>query len=286
MSEVTASVADRKLPGPVRNCALRSVYQTTAVMRMTLRNVIISKRTLLMILLACVPIGIAVLLRNVMPEEGRRPASQEIFMGLFVVLYVYFVTILTAIFYGTSLIGDERSDHTITFLLIRPVPRELLVLGKFLAYAVSVSVLLAASLAVTHWIFAGMDYDVESFRKAVPFLTHARIIVLAAIAYGAVFTFFGATFRRPIIVAFAYCFVWESILPYLPVFLKKGTLMHYVLSLIPNWTAEGGVLAFAAEPTKPAQAIQTLLWVCGAFLVLTVISLRTKEHTFEKEKEL
>jgi len=286
MSEVATSAANRKLPGPVGNFVLRSLYQTMAAVRLTLRNVVFGKRTILMVLLACVPIGIAVLLRNVMPEEGGRPPSHELFTGMFAVLYVYFVTILVAIFYGTSLLGDERNDRTITFLLTRPMPRELIVLGKFLAYAVGVVALLVASLAVTYSIFAGMDYDVESFRIKVPFLMHARVVALAAIAYGAVFAFMGATFKRPIIAAFAYCFVWESILPYLPVFLKKATLMHYVLSLVPNWTAEGGVLAFAAEPTKPADAVQTLLWVCAAFLVLTVVSLRTKEHTFEKEKEL
>ena len=59
--------------------------------------------------------------------------------------------------------------------------------------------------------------------------------------------------------------------------------MHYVQSLIPNWTSQGAVLAFVAQPTPPVRATWTLLAVCAAFLVLTAVSLRTKEYMFEKE---
>jgi len=286
MSDISESTSEASLPGPIGNVVVRSLCQTWAMVRLTMRNLVLSKRTLLMILLACVPIGIAVILRNVLPEEGRRRASYDMFTGQFVGLYIYFVVILTAIFFGASLFADERSQRTISFLLIRPLPRELIVVGKFLAYAVSASAILVASLAVTYTIFMGLDRDVALFRETVPFLECARVVVLAVVAYGAVFTCFGATFKRPVITALFYCFIWESILPYLPVFLKKLTVMHYVQSLIPNWSAQGGILALVAEPTPPQRAVWTLIGICVAFLILTAISLRTKEYSFEKEKEL
>ncbi|MDP2898676.1 MAG: ABC transporter permease [bacterium] len=289
MSDFSESTAEVGLPGPIQNVVARSLYQIWAIVRLTMRNLVVSKRTILMVLLACVPIGIAVIMRSVMPEEGGRPASQDLFTGQFIGLYVYFVVILTTIFYGTSLFADERSQRTITFLLIRPLPRELIVLGKFLTYVVSAGALLVASLAVTYSIFMGLDRDVTLFRQTVPFLECARAVVLAVVAYGAVFTFCGATFKRPVIAAFFYCFVWESILPYLPIFLKKLTVMHYVQSLIPNWIPQGGaggLFTLRVEPTPPATAVWTLIGVCVAFLILTALSLRMKEYSFEKEKEL
>jgi ABC-type transport system involved in multi-copper enzyme maturation permease subunit len=286
MSDPSESTAEVSLPGPIRNVVARSLYQTWAMVRLTMRNLVVSKRTILMVLLACVPIGIAVIMRSVMPEEEGRPASQDLFTGQFIGLYVYFVVILTTIFYGTSLFADERSQRTLAFLLIRPLPRELIVLGKFLTYAVSAGALLVASLAVTYSIFMGLDRDAALFRQTVPFLKCARAVVLAVVAYGAVFTFCGATFKRPVIAAFFYCFVWESILPYLPTFLKKLTVMHYVQSLIPNWIAQGGIFTLPMEPTPPATAVWTLIGVCVAFLILTALSLRMKEYSFEKEKEL
>ncbi len=275
-----------ELPGRIGNMMVRSLYQTWAVARLTMRNLVLSKRTALMVLLACVPVGIAVVLSYVLPDETRRGPNHTIFTGLFVGLYLYFVVILTAIFYGTSLVADERSDRTIAFLLIRPLPREAIVIGKFLTYAVSASAILVGSLAVTYSIFSGLDRDVESFRSTVPFMRCARVVVLATIAYGAAFTFCGATFKHPVIVAFAFCFVWESILPYLPIFLKKLTLMHYVQSLIPNWQSEGGLLEVIADPTPPGKAVWTLLGICVAFLALAAFSLRTREYSSEKEKEL
>lgn len=286
MSDLSERTAEVRLPRPMRNIVARSLSQTWAMARLTMRNLVVSKRTILMVLLACVPIGIAVIMRSVMPQEAGRPSSQDLFTGQFIGLYVYFVVILTTIFYGTSLLADERSQRTLTFLMIRPLPRELIVLGKFLTYAVGASALLVASLAVTYSIFMGLDRDVALFRETVPFLECVRVVVLAVLAYGAIFTFCGATFKRPVIAAFFYCFVWESILPYLPIFLKKLTVMHYVQSLIPNWIEQGGVFTFPMDPTPSATAVWTLIGICVAFLILTALSLRMKEFSFEKEKEL
>jgi len=283
MNDVSENTALADLPGPIGNAAVRSVYQTWAATRLTLRNLILRKRTLLMILLSCVPVVAAVALRYWLPIGTGRPEAHQFFSGLFISLYVYFVIVLTAIFYGASLIADERSDRTIALLLARPVAREILVIGKFLAYAAGACVMLLASLAVTYSILSGMDGDASAFRRAVPFWRHARVVVLGVTAYGAVFTFFGATFKRPVVAGFLYCFVWESILPYLPIFLKKLTLMHYIHSVTPHWKAKEVLLAFAAEPTPPGQAVWTLLGICVAFLALTAIALRTKEYKFEKE---
>ncbi len=283
MNHISESTALAELPGPIGNVAARALYQTWAAARLTLRNLILSKRTLFMVLLACVPVAIAVVVRYWLPMGAGRPPAQQFFTGLFIGLYVYFVIPVTAIFYGASLIADERSDRTITFLLVRPIPREAIVVGKFLAYAVSATAMLLGSLGLTYTILSGMDGDAAAFRNAVPFLGHARVVVLGVAAYGAVFTFFGAIFKHPVIAAFLYCFMWESILPYLPIFLKKATLMHYIHSLTPHWKAEEVLLAFAAEPTPPSHAMWTLLGICAGFLVLTAIALRTKEYRFEKE---
>lgn len=283
MNNVPESTALAGLPGPIGSVVARWLYQTWAAARLAMRTLILRKRTLFMVLLACVPIAIAVVVRHWLPMGSGRPEADQFFTGIFISLYVYFVIVLTAIFLGASLFADERGDRTITFLLTRPIPREAIVVGKFLAYAVSVTVMLLASLGVTYSILSGMDGDAAAFRKAVPFLRHARVAILGMVAYGAVFTFFGATFKRPVIAGFVYCFIWESILPYLPLFLKKLTLMHYIHSLTPHWEAKQVLLAFAGEPTPPARAVWTLLGICVAFLVLTAITLRTKEYRFEKE---
>ena len=283
MSEIPDSTVLAGMPGPISNAVLRSIYQKWAVVRLTLRNLIFRRRTVLMILLAGVPVLAAAALRYWLPIGAARPPAHQFFTGMFIGLYVYFVVVLAAIFYGSSLFADERSDRTITFLLVRPLPREILVIGKFLVYAVGVGVLLLASLAVSYTILSGMEGNAAAFREAVPFLKHARVVVLGVVAYGAVFTFFGAMLKRPVIAAFFYCFMWESILPYLPIFLKKATLMHYMLSLCPHWTSKGEILEFFVSPTPEGRAAWTLVGICVAFLVLTVIALRTKQYTFEKE---
>jgi ABC-2 type transport system permease protein len=283
MSGASDGATLAKLGGPVPTSLMRSVYQTLAVFRLTLRNLILRKRTLFIVLVACVPVLAAVALRYWVPAGTGRPSAEELFQGLFFSLYVYFVIVLTSIFFGASLFADERGERTITFLLIRPIPREAIVVGKFLMYVLASSVMLLASLAVTYSIFSGMDGNAAAFREAMPLLKHARVVLLGVAAYGAVFTLFGAVFKHPVIVGFVYCFVWESILPYLPVFLKKATLMHYMLSLVPGWKSEGEALEFFVEPTPPESALWTLLGICVAFLILTAITLRTKEYKFEKE---
>jgi len=149
MSDIPESTALAELPGPIGNCAARWLYQLWAVAWLTLRNLVLRKRTLFMLLLACVPVAIAAALRYWLPIGGGRPTAHQFFTGMFIGPYVYFVVLLTTIFFGASLFADERGDRTITFLLTRPVPREAIVVGKFLTYALSVNVMLLVSLAAT-----------------------------------------------------------------------------------------------------------------------------------------
>src|ERR1044072_689602 len=92
-----------------------------------LRGLLGRRRTLLLVLLAGLPVLIALLVRI----SGGRPDADRVLDTL----VVRTVMPLVALILGTAAIGSEIEDGTAVYLMIKPIPRWRIALAKGLVAA-------------------------------------------------------------------------------------------------------------------------------------------------------
>jgi ABC-2 type transport system permease protein len=109
---------------------------------------------------------------------------------------------LTALIVGSSALGLEIEDGTITHLLTKPLPRQEIVLAK-------VAVAWAVTAAATAIPIAAAAAITGSTTLAVGLGCGA---VLGALAYSAVFLALSLLTRRPVAIGLVYIILWENLL--------------------------------------------------------------------------
>jgi hypothetical protein len=103
--------------------------------------------------------------------------------------------------------------------------------------------------------------------------------------YGAVFLILGLLFRNPVIPAAA-VLLWESLIIFVPAFLKKISVIFYLESLCPvrvPFSGPGALFAVTADPTPAYIAIPDVLLVTTAVIYLAAARIRRMEIRYGTE---
>jgi ABC-2 type transport system permease protein len=109
---------------------------------------------------------------------------------------------LTALIVGSSVLGMEIEDGTITHVLATPLPRSEIVLAKLV---VAVGVTIAAAVVP----LAVVGAVAESRGLAIGLFAGGTV---AALTYSSVFLALSVVTRRPVAVGLVYIMLWESLL--------------------------------------------------------------------------
>ncbi|HET9139065.1 ABC transporter permease [Actinophytocola sp.] len=134
---------------------------------------------------------------------------------------------LTALIIGSSVLGLEIEDGTITYLLTKPLPRHEIVLSK-LAVAWGVTTLAAAVPIAVAGLLTG------SAALAAGLAIGATV---AALAYSAVFLALSLLTRRPVAVGLVYIILWENLLTNFIGGTRVLSIRQYAAS-IAEWIAD------------------------------------------------
>jgi len=165
----------------------------------TFRKLMNRKRAMGMMLLSAVPAAIVALV-------GRRSGSDEVFHSMAIAVSLAIILPLIGIVNASSALGDERRDHTLPYLSLKPVARSVLAAGV-LAGAVAATLVIGAVGAGTLWIAGGAvsgDWGIG--------VGPALGLLLVSLGYGAVFLPVGFMFKRSTLIGLLYVFFWEAIL--------------------------------------------------------------------------
>ena len=179
-----------QLPGP-------PVRAFRAIVEVTLRALVGRRRTILIALLACLPIVLGILVRI----GGGRPDAAEILDAL----VIRTVCPLVALIVGTGAIGSEIEDGTLVFQLVKPVPRWLTALAKGFVAAALTSLLIVPPIIVTGLLLGGLGPD--SVQTSLGFAV-AGLVGGSAYAIG--FTALGVVTSRALIIGLGYTLIWEG----------------------------------------------------------------------------
>jgi ABC-2 type transport system permease protein len=167
------------------------------IVEVTVRGLFGRRRIFLLVLLAALPVLIALLIR----VAGGRPDADRVLDTL----VVRFVMPLVALIVGTTVIGSEIDDGTAVYLMVKPIARWRIVLSKALVAAGLTAVLIIPPVIVTAILLSRTDLatTVEAFTIACFFGGTAY-----AIAFLALSTFTSRAF----LIGLAYVLIWEGVL--------------------------------------------------------------------------
>ncbi len=234
-------------------------------------------------LLGLVPVALAIVVRVAL--HGRSGDMAAVFTEILMVFFLQFYIVILSLFFGTSVTAEEVEGKTLCYLVTRPIPKPAVVLGKYLAYALLMALMVAVSLALSYFILNAGRLAQPSLYLT--FLGYLGVLVLGILAYTAFFTFLGAVLKRAIILGLMFGFGWENVIQYFPGSTQRFSIVHYLKSLLPYRPMGGGgrgvaLLLFRLEPTSPITAVLMLAVIAGAFLALACWAFRTKEYLYEE----
>ncbi|HLN99846.1 MAG TPA: hypothetical protein VK208_15410 [Pyrinomonadaceae bacterium] len=256
--------------------------QIRAIFRLEIEKNFFGRRSILLYLLALLPIAPLIMLAPFTPP-GREWQDFTQYNMIFAIFYGGLI-LRTVVFFGCAwifmnLFRGDIIDRSLHFYFLSSVRREVLVVGKYLSGLVTSIILFTGTTVISMLLLYLPHFPSESSRFFLDgpglgqLLTYAAITVLACIGYGAFFLVVGLFFRNPIIPAIV-LYGWEWLNFLMPPLLKKISVIHYLNSLAPVPVSEGP-FAVVAEPTPAWIAVPSLIVV--TLLVLGIASYRIRK---------
>ncbi len=258
--------------------------QVGAIFRLEIEKNFLSRRSMLIYLIALLPLFPLVLLAFVNPRTNEfRDFNQY---GITYSIIYNGLILRTLIFFGSAwifmnLFRGELVDRSLHYYFLSAVRREVLVVGKYISGLATTIILFTTTTVVSmlllyfpHFYSQSVRYFTEG-RGLSQLLTYAGITILACIGYGAFFLVVGLFIRNPIIPALL-LYGWEWLNFLLPPLLKKVSVIHYLNSLVPVPISEGP-FAVVADPTPAYIAVPSMLVVTIIVLILAAYRIRHME---------
>lgn len=217
----TAAPVAAALPGGPPHSSLLAAWWT--LYALTLRQHLHGKRWMVLAALFLLPAGLAILVRLTAPDV---PAAGIEFLLSFMFI-PQAVLPLVALIYASGIIQDEQEEQTITYLLVRPIPKWSLYVGKLLATWTTAIALTAIFTALTYAaIYVGQDSSV-SYSGLPRCAQAAAIHALAVASYCCLFGLLSLLTARTLIVGIVYTAVVEGVLANLPFGIRLITVIYH-----------------------------------------------------------
>ena len=172
------------------------------IFRLSLRQLAGRWRLLMILLLAALPVALTALISALAGNESdfQQGFTNVLIDGMIVGAILPIVTMVLA----TAVFGNELDDRTLSYLVLKPIRRSLIVLPKLLAPIVVAGPLLAASGAAATLL--GLDGDIQAAAAV-----GAALFVGVAV-YAAIFTWAGLISTHALGFALIYVFLWEGLI--------------------------------------------------------------------------
>lgn len=252
-----------------RGLRLLQWYRLT---RIELRRNLLSPRAWWVYILAFIPT--AMLLIHMLLETHADLQMAEDTTVLAGVVQLYYLRL--GVFFGclgifSRLIRGEMVERSLHLHLLAPVGREIVLLAKFTAGAISAIALFAAAMVGSFLCtYAGHGPEGLAYMLSGPGLgqlaSYLLIVSLACLGYGAVFLLFSMIFPNPAPAAMI-LLGWEAINPVFPSLLQRLSIASYLRHLMPVAVSARGIFALLTVETEPAPA-----WAASlGLLALTAI---------------
>ncbi|MBI3411995.1 MAG: hypothetical protein HY040_27000 [Planctomycetes bacterium] len=218
------------------------------------------------------PAGLAIVGRSLLPANDTPKLE---FMLVFI-LIPHALATLPALVFAAGIIQDEVEGQTLTYLLLRPLPKWALYLIKLTATIVVTSAMVSfftfLTFAVLHW--GADDFATVLGNRA---LKTIAVFTLAQAAYCSLFSAMSLCTRWAIVVGIGYIAAFEGWLANMPMIIRQITIMYYVRVLVIRWVEFPVATEWAIDMQKAPtteSCVRTLLCICAAAALLGAIMMR------------
>jgi ABC-2 type transport system permease protein len=218
-----------------RTSALNSII---ALFTMTVVRQARSRRLLVLALLYILPITLAVVYRQYTlgwrgHALGYSPSFAE--FTLILNLIPQALVPLTALVYASGMIQDELEEQTITYLLIRPLPRWSIYVAKLLATLVVTIGLTAACTALTYAVIGWDQPDYWKDGATARMLKTIAIFAVTLTVYNSLFGVVSLLMKRALLLGVGYIILLEGVVSNIDFMVRKLTVMYYFRVLSERW---------------------------------------------------
>ena len=190
------------------------------IIRAVVARLLGRRRSLWLMVLSAAPAPILFLV-----AQGRPPArGAQLYDDITLVLGVFILYPVVALIVSTAALGEEWKNHTLPFLLLKPVSRWLIALCVVVAAALSSFLVLEAGVLLT-WLAGGIVSGDWSLGLAT-----TLAVAIQSVASAAVFVPFGLILGRATLVGLGYLLFWEGILSSTIEGLQASSVSRIVLS--------------------------------------------------------
>jgi ABC-2 type transport system permease protein len=200
--------------------------------RLSLRQLTGKWRLILLVLLAALPIALAVLVALTLGEDES--SNEEFVDTLLDGLLIGAVMPIISLVLATALFGNEVEDKTLNYLVLRPVERYQIVLTKWTAALLIGCSLVVASGVIATWVGAGSIGSkivvLDSTPRGIAAVGIA--VLLGSIAYTSLFTWAGLMSTRALPYALIYVVLWEGVISSFFGGIRYLSVRGYTLGLV------------------------------------------------------
>lgn len=239
---------------------------------LTLRQLFARRRVWVVVAVAVLPFLLTFIYR--LTSEDREGDRLVFMLGMYREIVIGVLLPLTAVLFGALAFGAEVEEGTLVYLLVRPVPRWLVVTVKFLV----------AALVTTATIGFGMLLAWISLRGPELPGTFFRAFLLAAAAgallYTAIFAYVGLVTKRGLVMGLLYVILFENLVTRMLEGIRIFSVREFALS-IAQWAGDGVV-------KWPGYTVpMTTVWIVGAIaLVGAMVAMTRKYARYELAERL
>lgn len=210
-------------PEPVRSPIRVNFTGLVALFILSVRQFASGKRWWIFSLLFLLPAGLALLIRGSWPDVPIRLLEFVLAYSLIPLGLVPLVTLLNA----SSIVHDELEDQTITYLLVRPLPKWGIYLAKLLATVTCTAILVAVCTSFTYVALYAFSDAAKGESIIKRCLITDGLMALASVAYCCIFAFISLVTRYLLVAGICYTVILEGIIGRLQFSVKYATVAYY-----------------------------------------------------------
>jgi ABC-2 type transport system permease protein len=249
---------------PVRLRGAFSVPAWLTLLKIAVQQIVRGRRLLVLVLLFLLPTVLTLLIRYY-NDDYLNEVDDVRRLILFLMIPQALVP-LTALILASGMVRDEVEGQTLTYLLIRPLPRPSIYVAKLLAaWLVSAgltAVFTASAVAAVEWGTPGFWGTVMP-KQAVWLAT---LSALSLLVYTTLFGLLGLVVRWVLPLGVVYTLLFEGVFANIDFAVRKVTVLWYVRVLAERWFGlhvEDWAIDLETAPT----ATEALLILLSATLV-------------------
>jgi ABC-2 type transport system permease protein len=243
---------------------MNSLASFTEIVRVTLRQLLGRRRTLLLVLLSALPVLLAIAFRVAGYTDVERFTRR-----VFDTITLTILLPLVAILFGSGAFGAEIDEGTVVYLLAKPIRRWLVVAAKaFAAIAMAIALTGASTLlaGLIDMVPAGSDGVSATLAQLVA-------VVVGSICYVGLFLALSLFTRRALVIGIGYMLVWEGALSFILPGIANLSIRQYSVG------AASAVYNLPLQETRLSS--ETAFILSGVLIVATLVIATWKLMRFE-----